>query len=162
MGRVRLSLNYLGVSLSPGTIGITGLLTAKRRGCLCGVKARIRFQIEISPRVEADQNATARLLFRSGTAGTPIVFGPTPADDTTLKELGLGCLQAVQGVVSGDLSTFPTFTSAAPSVDVTIDNQGPYTAILSSVPTDINHAQSLLESAVGSAHTSAAFSRAQV
>ena len=162
MGRVRLTLNYLGVSLSPGMIGITGQLTAKRRGCLCGVKARIRFQIEMSPRIEADQNATARLLFRSGTAGAPIVFGPTPADDTTLKELGLGCLQAVQGVVSGDLSTFPTLTSATPSVDVTIDNQGPYTAILSSVPTDINHAQSLLENAVRSAHTSAAFSRAQV
>lgn len=162
LGSIKLSLNYIGVYLLPGILGINGALTAKRDGCLCGVKARIRFNAEIMPRIETDQTLTSRLLIMPGASGEPVVFHPTPNDKTTVGELGLDCLQSIQVMASADLSAFPTLTSATPSLNVTIDGEGPHTATLASVPTDIAQAGALLQDAIRNAHASTAFSMAQV
>ncbi|MFC1864425.1 hypothetical protein ACFLYG_01175 [Chloroflexota bacterium] len=162
VGGVRLNLSYLKVHLQPGDLCIEGQLKGKRRGCLCGVKARITFDIKISPRIETDQTTSARILVLSGTPGDAVAFGPTARDSTTAEELALHCVQPVQGTLSDDLSSFSTLTSATPALDITIDNEGPYTATLASVPANLSQVQSLLEDAIHNAHSSPAFLRAQV
>ena len=68
----------------------------------------------------------------------------------------------ITGVLSGDLSPFPTLSSATPVVGVTIGGEGPHPATLASVPADLTEARSLLEVAIRDAHTSPSFTAAQV
>ncbi len=89
-------------------------------------------------------------------------------DETTgskLVNVGADTNMPLQnGTVSDDLSTFPTLTATSPEVDVTIGSEGPYTASFNDeVPTTINEARSILESAIRSAKPdNSAFASASV
>ncbi|MCX6048066.1 MAG: phage tail protein [Chloroflexi bacterium] len=67
-------------------------------------------------------------------------------------------------LVSGNLSTFPTLTSAPAMVKVTIGEDGPYPAILAhpSQPTTLAQARDALQNALQKAHPSPAFTQARV
>jgi hypothetical protein len=105
-----------------------------------------------------------RLLVLPGKRGAPVIFEPTAADDTTIKELALDrtVVQQVRGVLSGDLASFPALSSSAPAVNITIGGEGPHVAPLGAVPADLTEVRSLLEDAIHDAHTSPAFTAAQV
>src|SRR5215217_8143872 len=105
-----------------------------------------------------------RLLVLPGITDYPVAFEATAADSTTVAQLALDSAQVQQarGVLSGDLSPFPTLSSATPVVGVTIGGERPHPATLASVPADLTEARSLLEVAIRDAHTSPSFTAAQV
>jgi hypothetical protein len=69
---------------------------------------------------------------------------------------------AVTGTLSGALAPFPSLTSAAPAVDVTIGGFAPRTATLAAVPATLSDAASLLEAAIRAAAPVPAFQNAGV
>ncbi len=72
-------------------------------------------------------------------------------------------VQANLGLVeSGNLSPFPTLTSTTPVVNVTIGDEGPYLAVLPSVPATLADARDALQTAIQSAHTTLPFLAARV
>ena len=101
-----------------------------------------------------------RLRFK----GSSVSFQDTAADPASVTQLRLdsAAVRQAQGVMSGDLSSFPILTSARPEVGVTIGKEGPRTAALGAVPTNLARARSLLEAAIRSAYTSSAFAAARV
>lgn len=69
------------------------------------------------------------------------------------------------GTLSGDLSTFPVMTPASSTseLDVTIESEGPFTAVFSATPTSLAEARGLLEAAIRAANpASQAFSQVRV
>ncbi|HEY43898.1 MAG TPA: hypothetical protein G4O11_07950, partial [Anaerolineae bacterium] len=114
-----------------------------------------------SARVEVLQN---RLRIFTGPAKANYRPTFTPGDDPTLSELKLDTrsILAFEGIISGDLSTFPTLSSATPAVDVTIGAEGPHTATFASKPTTIDEARTELENVIRAPHTSPAFTGARV
>jgi len=65
-------------------------------------------------------------------------------------------------LISGNLSPFPTLTSTTPVVNVTIGDEGPYLAVLPSVPATLADARDALQTAIQSAHTTLPFLAAGV
>jgi hypothetical protein len=68
----------------------------------------------------------------------------------------------VRGFVSGALSPFPSLTSATPTMQVTIGEDGPYAIALASVPTTLAQAATALQAAIRGAGQGPAFSEASV
>lgn len=65
-------------------------------------------------------------------------------------------------LLSGSLTPFPTVTSAAPAVNVTLGDEGPYLAQLSGVPASLADARDKLEQALRAAHYTLPFVNARV
>ena len=106
-----------------------------------------------------------RLVVSAGILGAAVAFAPTTSDTTTVTELKLDSAsgaRAFEGVLSGDLSTFPTLTSSSPAVNVTIGSEGPHLATLTPKPTTLALAATALQRAIRAAHTSSAFATAGV
>ncbi|UCE17783.1 MAG: hypothetical protein JSV84_12990, partial [Gemmatimonadota bacterium] len=90
-------------------------------------------------------------------------------DDRTGSKLvqvnaGNSTLPLPNGTVSGNLAVFPSLTSSSPTVDVTIDTDTA-SAVLSSVPTTLTQARSILEAAIRKAkpdNTSFASARVEI
>ena len=84
--------------------------------------------------------------------------------DPTASELRLDAQSSRQtsAVVSGVLSPFPTITSAAPQLTVTIGEQGQGVAAFASVPTSVAQARDQLQAAIRAAGVTAGFTGAVV
>jgi hypothetical protein len=67
-------------------------------------------------------------------------------------------------LISGNLSPFPALSSAAPEVSVTIGDEGPYTAVLTTpaVPTTLAEARDSLQAAIRAASATIPFTAARV
>ena len=104
------------------------------------------------------------ILTAAPDSGIFVRFEATATDSTTVTELKLDIaeVQQARGVLSGELSPFPALASASPAVEVTVGDEGPHTATFSDVPTNLVEARSLLEAAIRRAHTTPAFTQAQV
>jgi hypothetical protein len=104
-----------------------------------------------------------RILAGSNHPGSRIIFGPSGSDPTVTElQLDSAAVMTFQGLVSDDLSTFPTLTVDPGSVDVTIGTEGPHTASFTSKPTNLTTARTRLEDAIRNAHSSLAFTEARV
>lgn len=68
----------------------------------------------------------------------------------------------VPALISGNLAPFPTLTSTTPWVNVTIGDEGPYPAVLPSVPTTLADARDALQAAIRSSHSAVSFTAARV
>lgn len=88
------------------------------------------------------------LLVRAGVTGTPVVFAVTAGDDRTVAELRLATppALALDGLFSGDLSTFRPFT--LPRLRVTLGAVGPQLVELPVFPSDLADAAARLEAAL--------------
>ncbi len=73
-----------------------------------------------------------------------------------------GAAQRQPCLVSGDLGTFPTLDPQARALQVTIGGEGPYQALMAGTPSDIGEAAVMLQAALRSVATSAAFALASV
>lgn len=110
----------------------------------------------------------SRLLVSLGVAdlSTEISFVPDPADPLGVVRLGLdggdeGHAIAAGGLLSGLLAPFPAL-AARPAVNLQIGGEGPFAAVLRSIPTTREQARAALEEAIRRAHPSAAFYLARV
>jgi hypothetical protein len=65
-------------------------------------------------------------------------------------------------LISGNLSPFPTLSSPTPKANVTIGDEGPYLATLSSVPTTLAEARDALQQAIQSAYPTEPFEQTRV
>ena len=65
-------------------------------------------------------------------------------------------------LISGNLSPFPSLTAAAPSIQVTIADEGPYVAAFLSMPGSLADARDALQAAIRAAHNTIAFTSARV
>jgi hypothetical protein len=67
-------------------------------------------------------------------------------------------------LISGSLSAFPAISSPNPTVNVTIGDQGPYSAVFTSptVPTSLTDARDSLQAAIRAAHPTIPFTAARV
>jgi hypothetical protein len=65
-------------------------------------------------------------------------------------------------LISGNLSPFPTLSSVAPKVSITMGDEGPYIATLAAVPHTLAEARDGLQAAIRSAHTTVPFTGARV
>jgi len=65
-------------------------------------------------------------------------------------------------LISGNLSPFPAISSAAPKLNVTIGDEGPYTATLATVPGTLAEARDALQAAIRAAHPTLPFTAARV
>ncbi len=113
---------------------------------------------------EYSATAEKRLIILPGLPNLNISFASTAGDTTTLNELKLGAtdIGSVNGVVSGDMSTWTSLTADTASVDLKIGNEGPHTATFTSKPSSLVDARAKLEAAIRTAHSSAAFTTARV
>ncbi len=104
------------------------------------------------------------LLVLPGVPGAAVRFEPTPGDPTTAGELGLTAPDAfpVDGLLSGDLSSFPTLSSALRELSVTFGPVGPRIVSLSPAPTSLSAARTRLATALAAADPSPAFATALV
>jgi len=84
------------------------------------------------------------------------------ADSIVDSPMRTGPATQVRALVSGNLSRFPELTSDGPRLDVTVGDEGPYTAVLDEKPTTLAQARDQLQDAIHSAHDSPAFARARV
>lgn len=105
----------------------------------------------------------SQLLVIPGTRGAAIVFAATGADATTVHELALDAAsaQTVDGILSGDLTDFPTLVAPAPQVSVTIAGDGPHVAAFAA-PANLADAAVKLAAAIQGAAATPAFTGAQV
>ncbi len=106
-----------------------------------------------------------KLIILPGLSNQDISFTSTAADTTTLNELKLGAadIGSVNGVVSGDLSTWASLTSDIASLDLKIGNEGPHTATFTAKPSSLADARTKLETAIHEAAPAvAAFTGARV
>jgi hypothetical protein len=104
-----------------------------------------------------------QLVLSAGIRGAAVAFAATGIDPTvTQLKLDSASVQAFEGVLSGDLTTFPTLTSDSPAIKVTIGGEGPHLATLSSKPTTLAEAATTLQSAISSAHSSSVFTSTRV
>ncbi|MGH7516516.1 MAG: putative baseplate assembly protein [Gemmatimonadales bacterium] len=105
-----------------------------------------------------------RLLVLPGVPGVQLSVAPTPGDQTTAAELGLAGPDAfrVDGLFSGDLSTFPAVSSALCKLSVTLGPIGPHAVSLASAPATLAVARTLLEQAIRAADPAPAFRQARV
>lgn len=103
------------------------------------------------------------LLVFPGVAGLPITFATTPDDTTTAGELGLTSPGAfrIDALLSGELSPFPTITSALRELQVTFGPIGPRKLTLGPMA-NLNIAEDELEGAIVDADASPAFDRVLV
>lgn len=105
-----------------------------------------------------------RLHIAAGSlAFSGITLTPSSADPTLLSRFRLDAAsaEAADGLLSGDLSTFPQLGGRL-VVDVTIGGEGPHPAALPFIPFTPEEARESLEQAVRSAHASPAFALARV
>jgi hypothetical protein len=67
-------------------------------------------------------------------------------------------------LISGNLSPFPTLSSTAPQVNVTIGDEGPYPAVFMSpkIPSTLTEARDSLQAAIRAAHPTIPFTAARV
>jgi hypothetical protein len=84
------------------------------------------------------------------------------ADSIVDSPMRTGPATQVRALVSGDLSRFSGLASDEPSLDVTVGDEGTYTAVLDEKPTTLAQARDQLQDAIHSAHDSPAFARARV
>jgi hypothetical protein len=103
-----------------------------------------------------------RLLIQPGPGGQPATFAPTAADPNTAESLALvqPPARSVQGLLSGDLATFPVFSRAR--LQIAIGASGPLPAELASFPANLTAAAAALQSAIRAASASPAFTAATV
>jgi hypothetical protein len=103
-----------------------------------------------------------RLIIVPGSDETIVI--EDAASDPTASELRLDAQSSRQtsAVVSGVLSPFPTITSAAPQLTVTIGEQGQGVAAFASVPTSVAQARDQLQAAIRAAGATAGFTGAVV
>ncbi|VVB95218.1 Phage tail sheath protein subtilisin-like domain protein [uncultured archaeon] len=117
--------------------------------------------VRVSEYSNASEN---RLIILPGLSNQDISFTSTLSDTTTLNELKLGTadIGSVNGVVSGDLSTWASLTADTASLDLKIGNEGPHTATFTSKPSSLTDARAKLETVIKAAHSSTAFTSARV
>ncbi len=84
--------------------------------------------------------------------------------DTTAQELRLDPASARQtsAALSGPLNPVPALTAAPPSLGVTIDTEGPHTAVMSAPFTTLSQMRDSLQAAIRAAYTTPAFTGALV
>jgi len=77
---------------------------------------------------------------------------------------GKSVADLVPALVSGSLSSFPSLSSPGPRVSITIGDEGPYPAVLTSptVPSSLAEARDSLQAAIRAAHATIAFTAARV
>jgi uncharacterized phage protein gp47/JayE len=104
------------------------------------------------------------LLVLPGVPGAPISVAPTANDQTTAADLGLVGPDAfrVDGLLSGDLSSFPVVSSSLRRLSMTFGPIGPRAVALGSVPATLTGARTQLEQAIRAADTAPAFQQARV
>lgn len=103
-----------------------------------------------------------RLIILPGSP-EPVVVTPAEGDPTS-DELRLGDTseRLVQAVVSPPLDPFPTLSTSYPSLNVTMDEEGPHPITLTPAPTTVAQARDRLHSAIRGAHDNPAFKDAIV
>ena len=103
------------------------------------------------------------LIVFPGVSRLPIVFGPTPDDATTARELGLVSPGAfrLDALLSDELSPFPTITNALRELSVTFGPIGPRKLTLGPM-SNLNSAVTALRLEILDADPSPAFDRVLV
>ncbi len=103
-----------------------------------------------------------RLLVRPGTPGAAVSFAGTSQDPRTLGELALAAppAEAVDGLLSGSLASFPSFLQ--PQLQVTLGGEGPHLVVLAGIPRDVGSARELLQAALRAASATDVFGNAEV
>jgi len=105
--------------------------------------------------------ATNRLIVLPGVS-EPVTFSNS-VGDLTADELRLtGDAVLVEAFISGDLSPFPILDAASPSLEVSMNNDGPYLISLGSIPTTVAEARTSLHTAIRAAQSTDAFANAIV
>ncbi|HEX6288351.1 MAG TPA: hypothetical protein VFZ66_04130 [Herpetosiphonaceae bacterium] len=100
--------------------------------------------------------AANRLIVLPGTRSRVTIANA--AADPTATELRLtDAARQVQAMISRPLTPFPTLTSATPTLNVTIGDEGPHPAVLAAVPTTVPQARDHVQTAIRNAHSGAAF-----
>jgi hypothetical protein len=84
------------------------------------------------------------------------------ADTIVDSPMRTGRATQVHALVSGSLSRFPELGSDEPRLDITVGDEGSYTAVLDERPTTLAQARDQLQGAIRSAHDSLAFAHARV
>ncbi|MGE5324032.1 MAG: hypothetical protein ACM3SW_14275, partial [Actinomycetota bacterium] len=103
-----------------------------------------------------DHSITGHLLLPEDMTGLTV-------RDSIIDSAGSAAQAAfLPALVSGSLSPFPALSSAAPKVNVTIGDEGPYPAVFSGVPASLTEARDKLQAAIRSAHPTLPFTAARV
>lgn len=107
-------------------------------------------------------SAANRLIVLSGASGEVEIA--ESGSDATASELRLDAAQArqVMSLVSGELSPFPGLSSTSPTLNVTVEEEGPHAATLASVPATLSQARAALHDAIRNAHMDVVFAQAIV
>jgi hypothetical protein len=102
---------------------------------------------------DAETDPIAGTVESAAIVGSTVTFEPTPADKTSVRELGLdaGSATTVACLVSGPLPPSFALSSAAPALVVRIGGIGPKTLMLAGAVTTRTAAASALETALRSA-----------
>jgi hypothetical protein len=112
--------------------------------------------------VVADANDRLKLTIDHAILG-PLRLPPTMDSVRVLDSIiDAPATRFVPAVVGGNLAGSLTLTSATPTLNVTIGDEGPHPAVLASIPTTPAQARDQLQIAIRAAHTSAAFTGARV
>jgi hypothetical protein len=125
------------------------------------LQAALAASLPISPAFAGSLvvKAESTLLVLPGVPGAPVLFAPTPDDPTTAAELGLVTPAAfrVDGLLSGDLSTFLAPSNPRRELSVTFGPIGPRTVALGSAPSDLDGARDRIGDALRVADPAPAF-----
>jgi hypothetical protein len=84
------------------------------------------------------------------------------ADTIVDSPMRTGRATQVRALVSGNLRRIPELGSDEPRLDITVGDEGPYTAVLDERPTTLAQARDQLQGAIHSAYDSPAFAHARV
>lgn len=89
-----------------------------------------------------------QLLIIPGFRGADITFAATAADATTVNNVGLSPTTAASGVMSGDLSLFPTGVTSPLRLEVTMGANPPQVIVLAAVPVSLPDAATKIANAL--------------
>jgi hypothetical protein len=137
-------------TLAPGWTLVAGQPQISDRPSLVVAATNNVLQLQI------DHSITGRLLLPTEMTSLTI------ADSILDSPFGRGPAAYTPALVSGDLTTFPALSSAAPSLTVRIGEDGPKTVVLSPKPTTLESARAALQAAIRAASPSPAFTNSSV
>jgi hypothetical protein len=150
-------------------LGGTRLLagrTVDRKGFSGGTPVDVQ-TIEKGRRVilaDARQPPVSGTIVSASISGADISPGPTPLDQTTVRQLGLAADQAlpVTALVSGRFAAPPAITSPLGEIAVTIGVAGPRLVAVAAAPATLPALATSLETALNAADSNPLFANARV
>jgi len=154
------------------TIGSQGPFPARfasKPGSLSAARTALESAIRSANHDPAFLSATVRvagdrlhILAGPAEPESRVVFSQSTSADPALAELGLDSVTQVQGVLSGDLSTFAGLTNDPASVEATIGAVPSVTVSITGSPADLDAARTALEAGIQAADGDPTFANARV